>query len=285
VREGAMPAQQTFPVVNLRGGLSAQITTYTTLAEDLASHGYVVTGIDAPYRTSSVVFPDGRVIKRTEQNDLELYSEQDMPRVVLKLLAAWTSDIGFALDRLAQLSAGNPSGRFTGHLDMTRVGVFGHSFGGAQAAQFCHDDARCRAAIDIDGLPFGTVIQEGMRKPLMFLMEGKSNATSAPDADVRQLMTDMRSIYDRLPPETRLSVAIRGANHFTFSDDGAVLKSELVRGVLHLLGMLRIEGRRQLQVTAYCVRTFFDTYLKQGARSKLNLLSPEYPELEALDIQ
>jgi predicted dienelactone hydrolase len=285
VREAAMPAQQSFPVVILRGGLSAQVTTYTTLAEDLASHGYVVTGIDAPYRTSSVAFPDGRVIKRTEQNDLELYSEQDMPRVALKLLAAWTSDIGFALDRLAQLSVGDPSGRFTGRLDMTRVGVFGHSFGGAQAAQFCHDDARCRAAIDIDGLPFGTVIQEGMRKPFMFLMEGKGNAASAPDAEVRQLMTDMRSIYDRLPPDTRLSVAIRGANHFTFSDDGAVLKSELVRGVLRLLGMLRIEGRRQLQVTAYCVRTFFDAYLKQGARSKLNLLSPQYPELEALDIQ
>lgn len=285
VRDATVPAGQSFPVVILRGGLSAQVTTYTTLAEDLASHGYIVAGIDAPYRTSSVAFPDGRVIHRTEQNDLEVYSAQDMPRVALKLLAAWTSDIGFALDHLAQLSVDDPSSRLTGRLNMTRVGVFGHSFGGAQAAQFCHDDARCRAAIDIDGLPFGSVIQEGMRKPFMFLMEGQGNPASAPSAEVRQLMSDMRSIYEHLPAETRLSVAIRGANHFTFSDDGAVLKSELVRSVLRLLGVLRIEGRRQLEVTAYCVRTFFDAYLKEGAASKPTLLSPQYPELEALDIQ
>ena len=35
----------------------------------------------------------------------------------------------------------NTSGKFTGRLDMTLVGVFGHSFGGAQAAQFCSQDS------------------------------------------------------------------------------------------------------------------------------------------------
>jgi len=65
------------------------------------------------------------------------------------------------------------------------------------------------------------------------------------------------SIYDRLPADGRVRIAIRGANHFTFSDDGALLKSHVMRGVLRVLGKLGIDGRRQLAVTAYCVHSFF----------------------------
>jgi predicted dienelactone hydrolase len=278
------PGPSSYPVVILRGGLATGVTTYSALAEDLASHGYVVVGVDAPYRTSLVVFPDGRVMRRTDQNDLELYPDEDLPRIALKLLAAWTSDMSFVLDRMTTLNASDPSGRFRGRLDMTRVGAFGHSFGGAQAAQFCHDDARCKAAIDVDGIPLGSVIQEGMHKPFMFLMEGPASSNSPPNAEVQHLLTDMRSVYAHLPPETRLSLSIRGANHFTFSDDGAVLSSGFLRGLLHLFGMLRIDGRRQLAVTAYCVHTLFDAYLK-GTPTRPQLLSPQYPELEALDLQ
>ena len=64
--------QRSYPVVIMRAGASAGVLNYTTLAEDLASHGYVVVGFDAPYRTSVVVFPDGRVMTRTPENDPEL---------------------------------------------------------------------------------------------------------------------------------------------------------------------------------------------------------------------
>jgi predicted dienelactone hydrolase len=52
--------QPSYPVVVMRGGFSGLVAGYTSLAEDLASHGYVVVGFDAPYLTSIVVFPDGR---------------------------------------------------------------------------------------------------------------------------------------------------------------------------------------------------------------------------------
>ena len=42
------------------------------------------------------------------------------------------------------------------------------------------------------------------------------------------------------------------------------MKSGVARRVLRLFGKLGIDGRRQLAVTAYCVRSFFDAYL-QGA--------------------
>jgi predicted dienelactone hydrolase len=52
------PQQRSYPVVIMRAGASAEVWNYSTLAEDLASHGYVVVGFDAPYRTGLVVFPD-----------------------------------------------------------------------------------------------------------------------------------------------------------------------------------------------------------------------------------
>jgi len=127
-----------------------------------ASHGYVVVGFDAPYRTGRIVFPDGRIMGRTEQNNPETCVVADraqMERCVSRVLTAWTGDIAFVLDRLARLNASDSSGTFTGRLDMTRVGVFGHSLGGAVALQFCHEDSRCKAGIDIDGAPHGSVIQ------------------------------------------------------------------------------------------------------------------------------
>jgi predicted dienelactone hydrolase len=60
----------------MRAGASAEVANYSILAEDLASHGYVVVGFDAPYRTYVVVFPDGRVMRRTPENNPELCLER-----------------------------------------------------------------------------------------------------------------------------------------------------------------------------------------------------------------
>jgi predicted dienelactone hydrolase len=263
--------QSTYPVLIMRAGASAPVINYSTLAEDLASHGYVVVGFDAPYRTIDVVFPDGRVISRKPENNPELYSGAELERVAVRLLAAWTADTAFVLDRLQTLT-----GRFAGKLDMTRVGVFGHSFGGATAAEFCSKDDRCKAGIDIDGSLHGSVVQTGIHKPFMFLLSGLGDFSS--DAEVRQIKADIQSVYDRLPPDRRFVAVIRGANHFMFSDDPALLKSGLVRKVLRIFGVLGIDGRRQLAITDYCVRTFFDGCLTHGSRPDLS--SPSYPELE-----
>jgi len=282
IRNSAVsPQQRSYPVVIIRAGASAAVWNYSTLAEDLASHGYVVVGFDAPYRTSVVVFPDGRVMRRRPENNPELvFGRPDSASRINQLLAAWTADVAFVLDRLEQLNRSDASGRFTGRLDMARVGVFGHSLGGAAAAQFCHDDSRCKAGIDIDGAPLGSVIRAGIPRPFMFLLSDHGDSS---DPGNRQVGADIQSIYDRLPPDGRLRIAIRGANHFLFSDDGALFKSHIVLRTLRMMGILGIDGRRQLAITTYCVHRFFDAYLKGSGVSRLNLSSPLYPEIEVLE--
>ncbi len=270
------PQYPSYPVVLMRAGLAALTTSYTSLAEDLASHGYVVVGFDAPYRSSVVVFPDGKVITRAPQNNADLVSGSVQEQLANKLVRAWSADMGFALDELEQLNTSDPSGRFLGRLDMQRVGVFGHSLGGATSLQFCHDDSRCKAGIDVDGAPLGSVVTEGVTQPFMFLM---SDHKSESGAETRRIEENIRSIIDRLPSDRRVQVVIRGANHFGFSDDGAMLKSPPVMRVMRTLSIVRLDGRRQVAVTTDCISTFFNVYL-QGAPASTLQSQPEYPEIE-----
>jgi dienelactone hydrolase len=286
------PRPRSFPVVIMRAGASGFVVSYSTLAEDLASHGYVVVGFDAPYRTFTVAFPYGRVMSRPPENNPELCADQPPARqapCVSRFLTAWTADVAFVLDRLARLNASGPGGKLAGRLDLTRVGVFGHSFGGATALQFCHDDPRCKAGIDVDGQPFGNVVQDGLRQPFMFLLsdhgdlpEGRPSRSSGHDPVDLRIWANIQSIYDRLPPDGRLCIAIHGANHFLFSDDGALLKSHIVLRALRMAGVVGIDGRRQLAVTAHCVHSFFDTYLGGAGVGPPELRSPLYPELRVL---
>jgi predicted dienelactone hydrolase len=271
--------QPTYPIIVMRSGASAEVINYSTLAEDLASHGYVVVAFDAPYRTSVVVLPNGQVVTRTPENNLEAGTVRDQVNRLNEVLFAWTADVGFALDKLQQLNASDPSGRFTGHLDLDRVGVFGHSFGGATAAQFCHDDARCKAGIDIDGNLFGTVASAEIHQPFLFLL---SDHNSEKDPVALAILAKIQSTYDHQPPETRLRIEIRGANHYFFSDDSALLKSHIVLWMLRRLGLVHIEGPRQLEITTYSVHTFFDAYLKDKPISPLQAPSPQFPELRIL---
>ena len=59
----ATPAgrQRALPLVVLSPGFTNPRGTLTALAEDLASHGYVVAGIDHTYESFATTFPDGRV--------------------------------------------------------------------------------------------------------------------------------------------------------------------------------------------------------------------------------
>ena len=67
------------------------------------------------------------------------------------------------------------------------------------------------------------------------------------------------------------------------SDDGALLKSQIVLRALRMFGVVGIEGRRQLAVTTYAVHSFFDRYLKGASTTPLDLSSPLYPEIRTFE--
>lgn len=255
--------QSTYPVILMKPGIGAQALDYTTLAEDLASHGYIVVASDSPYSTFLVVYSDGRVVLRDKAG---------RGRASEQTLNTWVADNRFLLDRLTELNRSDPSNRFRGHLNLQKVGVLGHSFGGATAAEFCHVDRRCKAGIDLDGAPYGQVIRTSLRCPFLFLVADHSGPLEAED---RQILANIRTIYDGAP-SGRCFATVRGSGHFSFSDRCLLLNSTLTR-VSGALG--KIGEERGLRVAAACIRTFFDVHLQGAAPSSMDRLPLQYPEV------
>jgi pimeloyl-ACP methyl ester carboxylesterase len=154
---------------------------------------------------------DGRVVERAPDYDLDGQPADAEERLAEKLLIMWTADTRFVVDQLYRLNAADRSGRFTGRLDLDRLGMVGHSLGGATALQFCHEDSRCKAGINVDGIPFGSVIREGLSQPFLFLVEGgdfsPARRAHKRDSDADVFFSRVASIYLIAPPRTESRAA------------------------------------------------------------------------------
>ncbi|MGZ3584557.1 MAG: alpha/beta hydrolase, partial [Ktedonobacterales bacterium] len=160
--------------------------------------------------------------------------------------------------------------RWTRRLDLTRLGFFGHSFGGASAAEACRLESRCKAALDIDGDPYGAVVQTGLRQPLMFLLSEPSQQDRASSG-----YRDILALYQHMRGNA-YEVTIRGAKHDNFLDLAVCFAP-----VLKIAGGLgSIDGRRGLAITNAYIQAFFDTSLSQGNTPLLGGPSTAYPEVQ-----
>lgn len=262
------PDRATYPVVIFRSGIGAASLDYTTVIEDLASNGYIVVSADAPYSTWAVVMPDGRVIHKSDAGnpgDAPI-SEVERDRRLQTLIGVWTADTRFLLDEVARLNTSDPRGKFAGRIDLSAVGIAGHSFGGATAAQFCHDDDRCRAGIDMDGALYGNLALEGIAQPFLFLLSDHGDALTSPD---REIFRDIRSAVSANPSD-KLIVTLIGAQHFSFSDD-PLIQSRILRSILVALGGPggALDPRTGLASTTRYAKEFFDVHLRSAPREAL----------------
>jgi len=190
--------------------------------------------------------------------------DADLP----KLVQLWADDLRFVA-RQMQALGDTPGGPFQGHLDTTRIGLFGHSAGGAAATLACHHDPSCPAAMDIDGYLFGDVLNDGLGKPFGFL----GNQNSLTEDPYQQGM--LRAVLRAVPPEQGHVWTVAGASHFNFTDRSAYFN--LLASQLGILGP--IDGVRAMTITDTYTHAFFDTYLRGQPSPLLAGTSPAYPEI------
>jgi predicted dienelactone hydrolase len=269
-------ARQNYPVLLFSHGFNGYRFQNTFQVEELASHGYIVVGIDHTYVSAGTVFPDGRAVPA---HRLDHFTE-DWLR---PFLVEWVADARFVLDQLSRINSSDPEGTFTGRLDLTKVGYFGHSFGGAAAAQTLSVDRRFKAGINMDGFPFGNAHVRGVKQPFMHLQSDRSLADVSEEELASMNMTRQKLQQYSDEWDKRMFkicnhgniLRIRGTKHFDFSD------CPLWTPLTSWIGFTgKISTKRIHHIINVYTLAFFDKYL-QGKESALpSGPSSKYPEIE-----
>lgn len=201
-----------WPVVIFSPGYGAARAMNTGLATQLVSRGFVVVVLDHPFESGVTQLPDGSVVGTQEifprgPNDRRGYMEEQQ--------RVRTADIRFVIDQLARpdaLSETLRGGVTSGVIDVSKVAVIGHSFGGAVSAMVMSEDARVVAAVNIDGTPYGDLPDRILTRPFLLL---QSDLDEAPHGEIfhtgnGKLLTNMTA------PGYRYE--LKRANHYSFSD-------------------------------------------------------------------
>lgn len=171
--ESAPVAPGTYPVVIYSHGWTGFRSIAVNQMETLASNGYVVIAPDHTYGAVVTRFPDGELIR---------YSPDALPpaeavggdahlRAGEQLIAVFAADLVSVLDEL-EAGVDGRFANFASSLDLSRIGLFGHSAGGGAAVQVCLFDERCAAVLGFDPWvePFpARVLRERATRPALFM--------------------------------------------------------------------------------------------------------------------
>jgi predicted dienelactone hydrolase len=226
-----------FPVLFLSPGNATNVGFYSALAEDLASKGYVVFGIDHAFQVAAVRIQDGTVAVYDHSMDTG-------PESIGAKIEERVADLTFVLEQIREGTGGveflAPS------LDPARIGVLGHSNGGISAAEMCRAEAAITACLNIDGQAAGGPF-------------GYQQDAPAPDQPF-MFLTKEASIHDAL--HSRFEAAGAGtvravvpvAEHGDFTD-GGLLEPDVIP--------FSNTGRSVVVTTRAVVSAFFDQWLKE----------------------
>jgi predicted dienelactone hydrolase len=266
-------ASSSYPVLIMEPGMGPIPTDYTVMAENLASQGYIVVGINPTYTPFTTVFPDGRIALRSSKGAIpDTANPVTADRDANAIGRVWADDDIFVMNQLASLNSDKASPFFE-RLDLGHIGVFGHSFGGATAIAVCQRDARCKAGADLDGTPWGDEKSGVVPQPFMFITE---DYTKSCDSNCEA----MRQAYAHVKGGAAYWLSVKGTRHFNFSDL-PLRQLPAVRPLFVVMGLIGSidPARAQRIANAYLV-AFFDRYLKNGDSPLLSGPSPAFPEVQ-----
>jgi dienelactone hydrolase len=252
------------PAVVLMPGLGMAVAEYSDLAEDLASHGYAVVGVNPTGSSEVVGFPDGRIVYATPEGGVAETNIDAWYASASRVVGVWVDDASFVVSALTRTPPP------LGALDFTRVAYVGHSLGGNASFEACARDTRCAAAVDLDGTIFSEVRRTGLRVPGLIL---QANDEVPCDDDFCQRKKEGFKALTMSGPVR--DIALDGAEHLNFSDN-----SVLFMPLLRPIGQLgSIDGARSVLITRDVVRAFLDQVLRGIPASTFDATIARYPEL------
>lgn len=273
------------PMIVFSHGAFGYYQSNSSTFMELASHGYVVVSLDHPYHSFFTKDTEGKLITVNPeffQNAMEIGNSDQPDELTYPISSKWMelriSDVGFVLDTLKKADANSldecwtvddsEKGRLKTALnlmDVNRIGLMGHSLGGATAVTLGRRDD-VMAVVDMDGsmigewkeIKDGKVVynDEPYTTPLL-------NFSNQEHHDQSVLAEEMNYPYVNNDIMRNASegyaVYIRNSGHMNFTD------LPLFSPVLSkMLGTGDVDSLYCITKVNELTLDFFDCYLKDG---------------------
>ena len=256
-------AHSDFPLLFFSPGYGNSRLFYNGAAQDIASNGYIVVSMDHPNDTDFTVYPDGRIAAHTENDTQSL----DVFGLIMQKDA---SDVLFIADHL-EADAHRVIPGLKAPLATKRIGILGHSLGGATASQVMLQDPRFVAGINLDGSVPPPVETAGLSSPFLMMASMGHVLSKQPELDL-----SWYTFYENLRGWKRI-LRVNQTQHGHYSDN------------IFIKGALRpdrnpandglLNGTYMFQLESAYVLDFFDIWFKHGKGRLMNKMSPKWPEV------
>ena len=288
VYQDAPIADDIFPVLLFSHGYGSNASGYYALLTEIASHGYIVINMNHTYESLGATFPDGSeklfdyefqaadgadamehigpirdafVNKLPYEERHAIIREASKDYNITAMVKRWTKDMMYTLD---QLEAWNKDGFLKNRLDLDKTGVFGHSRGGGAAGQLTIKDSRIKAAVNIDGVQWGEMMDTIYTRPFLYI-----------SADWPEEKEDINAhVYKNKSTDYFYESKLLTASHPNFMDIPFMVP------VKSLAQTGAIDPETGIKITNDLVITFFDKHLKDDETADPAGIADKYDLLE-----
>jgi len=261
-----------YPVVVISHGWRGFRNLHTDLAEELASLGYIVVNIDHTYGSVATVFSEDEIAYVNLEALPDREKTPDFLDYANTLVSTYAGDISFTLDEMEKMNTGVVLSQFEGKIDLTSIGLLGHSTGGGADVAVAINDVRIKALIGMDAWVesiYDTEIDKGLDIPALFLRSG-SWEEGFNNTNLLRLVDESNG--------SSLLYQIDGTIHYDFSM--AYMYSPLTK-YLGITGEL--EGEYLVSILEGMIVNFFDQHLKEDSSTDINTLVDTWEEVRKIE--
>lgn len=241
-----------YPVVIYSPGLGMDRDSSIYNIEKLANEGYVVFTIGHIDDSEFTIMPNGEISHQVKNFDEATLEEK------AQLVDIRKKDIMFLIDELERLN--NEDKFINGVLDLDKIGIMGHSLGGAAVFKAAASDTRIKSVVLLDGaLQYISLLKEinegkSLNTPLLNFRKGfidyeeemkKAIKYFAANCDgetfkkritmqdevLTRLKEGQKELYDYLAGYKSF-IKLKNSEHLTFTDWPVINNQELVNDIL-----------------------------------------------------
>lgn len=275
------------PLVIFSHGAFGYYQSNASLYMELASKGYVVACIETPYHSifthdssGKTIIADSRFLNDSMTIGSSDVSEAEIFDVISEWMKLRTADMNFAIDSLKDgntdswyIDAKQKDGvnKAVSLIDTTKIGLIGHSMGGA-AAVTCGRRDDITAVVDLDGTMLGenigvngdtVIVNEEPYHAALFEIQNQNHHDEAETALKEGMVYSNNVVIQNADISYRTYFADSGHMDFT---DLPLFSPVLAKS----LGTGNVDNEMMLRTLNGLVLDFFDCYLKGEGTFKVN---------------